>query len=85
MIEKERFKGRINFSIRYGHPDGEYSRLMTRKLGFDQMIKPNLPPGLPGILIPMGGPIPLVLGSHEQDRDEPYSEDLLEIIRTHGR
>jgi hypothetical protein len=74
LPDKERFNGRISLSIKYGHPDEGYSRVMIRKLQFSQVIKPIMPEGLPGMLIPMGGSLPLNCGPYEEDKDIPYLE-----------
>lgn len=73
LPDKERFKGKINLNLRYGHPDGEYSRVMTRKVTFEQVIKPPIPEGFPGLLVPVSGIMPLNCSPYEEDRDEPYS------------
>lgn len=64
LLPKERFKGKVDFNIRYGHPDGGYSRIMTRRLGFDQVVSPPMPNGLPGMMVPLGGTISLPCGAY---------------------
>jgi hypothetical protein len=77
IAEKDRWKGIIDFSVKYGHPDGNYTRIMTRKYAFDLLLKPPAPPipqGLQLNLIPMSGRIPIPYWSREEDTDEPYLE-----------
>ncbi|WP_428483518.1 hypothetical protein [Rhodopila sp.] len=74
LPDKERYKGKIDLFIRYGHPDYGYSRLMTRKFIFEIIVKPQAPPGMQGVLMPMSGSIPLGIGSYEEELDEPYHE-----------
>jgi hypothetical protein len=73
LPDKDRYKGRIEITMRYGHPDFGYSRIMTRKLGFEQIIKTTATPGTTGFLFPVPGPIPLILGAYEEELDKPYN------------
>ena len=76
LPDKDRLMGEIDISIRYGYPDGPYTRLAIRKLTLQVAPKPPIPAGLPPgmqIAFPqMGGPVGLVIGPREADRDEPY-------------
>ena len=74
LPDKDRYKGRIELIIRYRHPDFGYSRIMTRKFIFEQIVKPTMPQGFPGLKLPMSASIPLPIGSYEEDLDEPYIE-----------
>jgi hypothetical protein len=69
LPDRERFSGQADIDVRYGYPDGPYTRLMRRRLQFQVIVKPMLPPGMPGTLMPMGGVIPVPFGFREEDRD----------------
>lgn len=81
LPDRDRYKGRIELVIRYGHPDYGYSRIMTRKFTFEQIVKPFRPEGAPEFLFPISATVPLPIGSYEEDRDEPYSEAHDERVR----
>lgn len=75
LPDLEMFKGEIDFSGRYGHPDGPYTRVAIRRFAFHAIVKPPALPGLFPVLPSFGGPIPLPIGQREQDRDDPYAEE----------
>ena len=75
----ETFKGEIDFSVRYGHPDGPYTRQAIRRFGFEAIVKAPQIPGLFPVLPRLGGPIAIPIGPREQDRDDPYTEDRLRV------
>jgi hypothetical protein len=74
LPDKERFIGNVDLRVRYGYPDGPYSRVMTRRFRLQAVVRPPTPPGMTGVLIPIGGMIQAALGAREQDRDEPYDD-----------
>jgi hypothetical protein len=77
---KERYRGEIDVSFRYGHVDGNYTRKMTRCLYFDAIIKPEFPPISGLTFVPRSATTRLAFGLREQDRDEPYNEPLSVVI-----
>lgn len=73
LPDKEFFSGEIDVVIKYGHPDGDYSRIMTRKMMFSSaLVKRPTSPGLFPVLPVISAQIPLPIGSREMERDEPY-------------
>ena len=70
LPEKDRFAGIVDVRVRYGYPDGPYTRVMTRRLGFAVGIKRWLPPDSQTVTH-----IPVLLSPREEDRDETYAEE----------
>lgn len=70
-------KGTIEIKLCYGHPDNEYTRIMTRWIQFQhQSVNPPIQPGFPGTAIlpfVLGGKFPLSYGPTKEDEDKPYS------------
>lgn len=73
LPEKEVYKGKIDISVKYGHPDIGYTRTMSRWLHFHQTMKPKIPEGaIPGLtMLPMRQ-VALNAGPYKEDEDKPY-------------
>jgi hypothetical protein len=68
---KDRMEAIIDFVAHYGHPDGPSTRTTTRAVGFEATLKaPFAPPGFN--VDNLVGPIPLIFGPREIEKDEPY-------------
>lgn len=71
---QERWQGDIDFSLKYGHPDGPFTRRMVRKFSFEALVKPSpvsLPDGSQMQLMPIPGRMSVNFWSREEDTDEP--------------
>ena len=72
LPDKERFEGKIDVQIHYGHPDAGYSRTMVRKLAIGVVVKPMDHPAYGFQPSMFGGVFPIATVPREPDADYPY-------------
>lgn len=76
IFNKERISGDISFGVKYGHPDGPYTRIMYRTYRITAVLQPPNPVGITGNLFPMSGHILVPFYSLVEDTDEPFEDTL---------
>ncbi len=72
--DKDRINGEMLITARYGKPDEQYSRVTTKRFGFNALIRPSAQSGIPVDMFPIAAAIPLGLSLLEEEVDEPYTQ-----------